>query len=70
MTYEITYIYKTGNGGRGITTTYADTRAKTERGINTAAARAIKEDAAACGVEFAQLVDVCEFKKVIRYVHS
>ena len=69
MTYEITYRYKTREGGGGITTTYADTRAKTEHGINTAVAKAIKADADACGVEFSELIDVCEFGRVIHYVH-
>ena len=66
MTLEITYRYRTGDGGGGITTTYATTRAKTEHGQNMAAARAVKADADACGVEFAELIDICEFKKVLK----
>ncbi len=61
MTYEITYRYKTGDGGGGITTAYTKTRAKTERGIYAAIARAIKADSDACGVEFDTLIDFCEF---------
>ena len=66
MTYEITYRYKTRDGGGGITATYADTRAKTEHGVNMAVARAVKADADACGVEFDALIDVCEFENVWR----
>lgn len=65
MTYEITYRYRTPGGGGGITTAYAKTRAKTERGINTAIARAIAEDARACGVEFDTLIDFCKFKPIV-----
>lgn len=67
MTYEITYRYKTGNGGGGITTTYAKTRAKTEHGVNAAIAKAIKEDADACGVTFDTLIDFCEFGRRQRW---
>ena len=60
--YEITYRYRTENGGGGIDTAYADTRAKTEKGINKACALALADHAAACGVLVSCLINISLFR--------
>ena len=61
MTYELTYRYESPKYGNGIDTLFVNTRAKTEKGIARATAKALQKYVDMYGMTKVEALDFCEW---------